>query len=237
MPTSHGVRARRPLYVSSRFEGAVYRCRRSTTATPFVDRARRGVWAGVRRGRDALRRRPLGHPLRGRRDGQAAVCDAAAERRGVSSRDEPDGRALRERADAGVVRPDLSHRRATATCGRYRDTVRPAAGARVLPPARCTWSTRSPVRAASTGSPIRRAHPELVARAARSSAWRSARRRARRGVQRHRVWLPFTAAAAQWSTRIARSMRSTLFRRKPIADARHDEARAVAEARARAPAI
>ena len=108
------------------------RSRRQARPTPFVHRSRRGVRAGVRPRRHAVRRRSIGHAVP-RRTGRTAdgPGDAAAERCRVS----PRGRPRRRRSTCRCRRS----RRATAStasstdgaCRRAARRLRPAAGPRV----------------------------------------------------------------------------------------------------------
>ena len=150
------------LYVSSRFEGAVYRVDEDGAHEQVASDL--GVACGLAFDDDGcdVRRRPLGHDLPGARRHGDSLRDAAGERRRVSPGDEPDGRAVRDGPDAGtydhVYRIDrdgevrtLPHAfgrpQGLAFCARRRC---------------CTSSTRWPVRAASTGSRDLDGEPELV---------------------------------------------------------------------------
>ncbi len=108
------------LYVSSRFEGAVYRVAARRVARAGGVGPRRRVRHGVRRRRLDVRRRSIGHDLPRARRTRDAVRDAAAERGGVSPGDEPGGRAVRQRADARLLRPRLPHRPPRRRCARCR---------------------------------------------------------------------------------------------------------------------
>ena len=99
-PRASSIRRRWPstpaghLYVSSRFEGTVYRVRPTAPHEPFASRSGRRLRTGLRPRRRAVCRRSLGHDLRASQpDGQARRRDAAAERGRVSS----GGRARRLR--------------------------------------------------------------------------------------------------------------------------------------------
>ena len=70
-PTSMAISPDGQLYVSSRFEGTVYRLADGRDGGAVCERPRRGVRAGVRRGRHVVRRRSVRHHLQGRPGGQA----------------------------------------------------------------------------------------------------------------------------------------------------------------------
>ena len=161
-PTSMAIDPEGRLYVSSRFEGAVYRVSADGTPEPFAHRSRRRLRAGVLERRDALCRRSIRHDLQGRPERAGDdVRVAAGERRGVSPRVRSGRGALRHGADAVVVRRAVSHRARRHGDDAVRQ-VRPAAGARLRSPtARCSSSRRWPARAASIAC-RRAAPPELV---------------------------------------------------------------------------
>ena len=112
-PTSMAIGPDGRLYVSSRFEGTVYRVAPDGTPDAVRHRPRRRVRPRVRARRHACS--SATDPARSSAstpDGRAtSVRVAAAERRGVSPGDGPGRRALRHGADAVVVRRGLSHRR------------------------------------------------------------------------------------------------------------------------------
>ena len=174
------------LYVSSRFEGAVYRVDGDGTAEPFAHRSRRRVRSGVRgrTGRCSSATGPARSSASTPTGSADGVRDAAAERRGVSPRDRPGRRALRHGADALGVRRGLPGRarrhgdaRLTTRFGRPQGLAFDAAGAR------CSSSKRWRARAGCTGCG-RRQPPELrprgtavwsASRSIRAAAWSSAR--------------------------------------------------------------
>ena len=177
-PTSLALGPDGAMYVSSRFEGTVYRLTTDDQVEVYATRARRTDRAGVRRetgrsmsaivpGRSFVCRRPTG------RD----VCDAPGERRGVSPRVRTGRLSVRDGADAGVARCDLSHH-ARSTRGRRSARVSDGRRAwRSIRMATCTWPT--PLAGAAglyrvdSGTTARLARAELVAAVPRSSASRS----------------------------------------------------------------
>ena len=144
-PTSMALGPDGQLYVSSRFEGTVYRVAPDGTTDAVRHRSRRRVRARVRARRRAVRRRSIRHHLpRHRRRSRDDLRLAAAERRGVPPRDGPRRRALRHGADALLLRRRLPHR-----LRRHGDDalrrIRTAAGAGVRSGAdRSSSSRRSP---------------------------------------------------------------------------------------------
>ena len=144
-PDVDGARSEGRLYVSSRFEGTVYRVARGRLGRAVRQRSRRRVRARVRAGRDAVCRRSIGDDLsrRSRTGTREGVRVAAVERRGVSPGVRPRRRALRHRADAVDLRLGVPGR-----CGRHRDDPRTPGsagrkGSHSTRRARCSSSRRS----------------------------------------------------------------------------------------------
>ena len=115
-PTSMAIDPQGRLYVSSRFEGTVYRVAADGSVGAVRDAISAWPAGCVRAGRHALRRRSIRHdlPRRPRRP-RDHVRVAAGERGGVSPRDRPRPRAVRHRPDA---------RRRTTRCTASTPTAR-----------------------------------------------------------------------------------------------------------------
>ena len=108
------------LYVSSRFEGAVYRVKDDGTHEQVASDL--GVACGLTFDADGwMYVGDRSGTIFRVRDGKAtAVRDAAAERGRVPSGDEPRRRAVRQRTDARHLRPHPSHQSRTARCAACR---------------------------------------------------------------------------------------------------------------------
>ena len=149
-PTSMAIDPQGRLYVSSRFEGTVYRVLSDGTAEPFAHDL--GVACGLAFSDD-------GTLFVGDRSGTIFKVDphgqattfaiAAGERRGLSPRVRPGRRAVRDRADAVLVRRAVPHRarRHGHDALQHGSAVRK--GWPSIAAAPCSSSRRSPARAAS----------------------------------------------------------------------------------------
>ena len=224
------------LYVSSRFEGAVYRVDDDGTHEQVASDL--GVACGLAFDcrRVAVRRRSVGHDLpRARRRGHG-VCDAARQRRGVSPGDEPERRAVRDRADARRLRPRLPDR-SGGTGADAAVAARPAAGAGVRARRIAARGRRAGRRrAASIGSPISTRPPELVVSAAALVGVAfGPHGELRRRVERNRLPIRRRSVEARLRLSVLKLthdvMHSSRASRSPICSRRRR--RAVAEARAR----
>ena len=176
-PTSMAIDPEGRLYVSSRFEGTVYRVMRGRDAEPFATDL--GVACGLAFAPDGTLfvGDRSGTIFRVDRDGtRDDVRDAAGERRGVSPGARPRRRAVRHRPDAVVLRPGLPHRsRRRRSRPRYAG-VRAAAGPGVRS-ARIAVRRRGARRrrAACIGVPGRAASRSSCSPVPGWSAWRSIR--------------------------------------------------------------
>ena len=189
-PTSLALGPDGALYVSSRFDGHVYRLIADDRVEIYATElgVPTGLAFGARRHRcsSAIGR---DRSSASRRSAGRDVRDAAGQRRGVSPGVRAGRVPVRHGADARDARSDLPHHARSAR-GRRLRRLRPAAGAGVrLDRRRCTSSTRWPARRACIGS------TSATAPGRRPSSWSprpaligvafDPRRRRRARVERH----------------------------------------------------
>ena len=144
--TSLAISPEGELFVSSRYDGTVYRVREDGHARGVRQRTGRAVRAGVCARRHALRRRSHRHhpPREPRRPAHRDLRHAPAERGGVPSGHRARRAALRHGTHAGHARRRAPLRRVGPARGA---STTPSAGRRGSPSTRtacCTSSRRWP---------------------------------------------------------------------------------------------